>query len=121
MCCGYSKERSQHKQTREQATNVVTDRKRVKETWLILCQKASSLQCTVKPIISRHSKRRPKIGFQIPRTCFKPPFVIKLFVLSIFEWPLKTGLTVNALSLFLPVTTFVDCSSRLLMFFGSLY
>ena len=27
-------------------------------------------------------------------TCLKLPFVIKIFVLSIFEWPLKTGLTV---------------------------
>ena len=25
---------------------------------------------------------------------FKLPFVIKIFVLSIFEWPLKTGSTV---------------------------
>ena len=24
-------------------------------------------------------------------TCIKQPFVIKIFVLSIFEWPLKTG------------------------------
>ena len=28
----------------------------------------------------------------------KLPFVIKIFVLSIFEWPLKTGFTVNKLS-----------------------
>ena len=27
-------------------------------------------------------------------TFIKLPFVIKIFVLSIFEWPLKTGLTV---------------------------
>ena len=27
-------------------------------------------------------------------TFIKPPFVIKIFVLSIFEWPLKTGFTV---------------------------
>ena len=27
-------------------------------------------------------------------TCIKLPFVIKIFVLSIFEWPLKTGFTV---------------------------
>ena len=25
----------------------------------------------------------------------KPPFVIKIFVLSNFEWPLKTGFTVD--------------------------
>ena len=28
-------------------------------------------------------------------TCIKLPFVIKIFVLSIFEWPLNTGFTVN--------------------------
>ena len=27
-------------------------------------------------------------------TCIKLPFVIKICVLSIFEWPLKTGFTV---------------------------
>ena len=59
--------------------------------------------------ISKISKKKTKIGFQdqlslsaghkycrmlqhsaIPMTCIKPPFVIKVFVLSIFEWPLKT-------------------------------
>ena len=28
-------------------------------------------------------------------TFIKLPFVIKIFVLSIFEWPLKTGFTVH--------------------------
>ena len=28
-------------------------------------------------------------------TFIKLPFVIKIFVLSIFEWPLKTGITVT--------------------------
>ena len=61
--------------------------------------------------------KRPKIGFQdqlplnagqkycrllqeehssIFSTLIKLPFVIKIFVLSVFEWPLKTGLTVPA-------------------------
>ena len=31
---------------------------------------------------------------QILRTFIKLPFVCKIFVLSIFEWPLKTGFTV---------------------------
>ena len=31
-------------------------------------------------------------------TCIKLPFVIKIFVLSTFEWPLKTGFTVCSLS-----------------------
>ena len=60
-------------------------------------------------------KRKTKIGFQdrlslnagqkycrmlkwehsaIVLTFIKLPFVIKIFVLSMFEWPLKTGLTV---------------------------
>ena len=30
----------------------------------------------------------------IPSPCIKLPFVIKIFVLSIFEWPLYTGFTV---------------------------
>ena len=59
-------------------------------------------------------KRRPKLVYKMayrlmqvkhiadcsPRafcntfTFIKPPFVFKTFVLSIFEWPLKTGFTV---------------------------
>ena len=70
---------------------------------------------TVKPVLSGHSKRRPNIGFQdrlslnagqkycrmlqgehsaILLTFIKLLFVIKTFVLSIFEWLLKTGFTV---------------------------
>ena len=70
---------------------------------------------TVKPVLSGHSIRRSKIGFQdqlslnegqkycrmlqgehsaILSTFIKLLFVIKTFVLSIFEWPLKTGFTV---------------------------
>ena len=61
--------------------------------------------------------KRPNIGFQdqlslnagkkycrmlqgehsaILLTFIKLPFVIKIFVLSIFEWPLKTGFAVSA-------------------------
>ena len=71
---------------------------------------------TVKPVLSGHSKRRLKIGFQdqlslyagqnycrmlqwehsaILSTFIKLPFVIKPFDLSIFEWLLKTGFTVH--------------------------
>ena len=70
---------------------------------------------TVKPVLIGHSKRRPKIGFQdqlwlnagqkycrmlqgehsaILLTFIKLLFAIKTFVLSIFEWLLKTGFTV---------------------------
>ena len=69
----------------------------------------------VKPVLSCHSKIRPKIVFQdrlslnagqkycrmlqgehsaILSTFIKLPFVFKTFVLSIFEWPLKTGFAV---------------------------
>ena len=69
----------------------------------------------VKPALSGHSKRTPKIGFRyqlllnagqkycrmlplehsaILLTFIKLPFSIKTFILSIFKWPLKTGFTV---------------------------
>ena len=74
---------------------------------------------TVKPVLSGHSKKRPIFGFQgqlllnkgikgqkycrmlqrehsaIISTFIKLPFVIKIFVLSIFEWTLQTGFTVT--------------------------
>ena len=69
---------------------------------------------TVKPVLSGHTKRRPKLVFKtdyrlmqiksiaecskgspaILWTFIKLPFVIKIFALSIFEWPLKTDFTV---------------------------
>ena len=65
---------------------------------------------TVKPVLSGQSKRTPKLFFKTDYrlmqvksiaecskgsiTFIKLPFVIKIFVLSIFEWPLKTGFTV---------------------------
>ena len=39
-------------------------------------------------------------------TCIKLPFVNKICVLSIFEWPLKTGVTVHVF----PYITFCGCS-----------
>ena len=75
----------------------------------------STCFATVKPVLSGHSNRRSKIGFQdrfllnagqkycrmlqgehsaILSTFVKLTFVIKIFVLSIFEWPLKTDFTV---------------------------
>ena len=71
-------------------------------------------------MLSGHSKRRTKIGFQdhlslndgqkycrmlqvehtaILLTFIKLPFVIKIFVLSIFEWLLKTGFNVYSVVL----------------------
>ena len=70
---------------------------------------------TVKPVLSGHSKRTPKIGFQyrlslnadqkycrmlqgehsaILSTSIKLQFSINTLVLSVFKWPLKTGFTV---------------------------
>ena len=49
---------------------------------------------TVKPVLSSHSNRRPKLVFKTDYRlmqvksiayCSKLPFVIKIFVLSIFE------------------------------------
>ena len=70
-------------------------------------------RATVKPVLSGNSKRRPKCGFKtdyrfmqvksiaecpkhsaILSTFINLPFAIQTFVLSIFEWPLKTGFTV---------------------------
>ena len=71
---------------------------------------------TVKLVLGGHSKRRPKIGFEdgltlnagkkycrmlqgehsaILVTFIQLPFVIKIYVLYIFEWLLKTGCTVQ--------------------------
>ena len=70
---------------------------------------------TVNPVYKVHSQKIPKIGFQyqllfnagqkycrmlqgehsaILSTFIKLPFVIKIFVLSIFERPFYTGFTV---------------------------
>ena len=69
---------------------------------------------TVKPVLSGHSKKQPKIGFQdqlslnagqkvlqnAPRehsailsTCIKLPSVFETFILTIFDQLLKTGFT----------------------------
>ena len=82
---------------------------------LFLLYKGSVSPYTVKSVLSGHPKRRPNIGFQdqlslnagqkycrmlqwehsaILSTFINLPFTIKTFVLSIFEWPLKTGFTV---------------------------
>ena len=76
---------------------------------------------TVKPVLSGHSKRTPKIGFQyrlslnacqkycrmlhsaILLTCIKLSFSIKTLVLSIFKWPLKTGFTVFSIKNLIPL------------------
>ena len=73
-----------------------------------------------KTCVKRQLSRRPKIGFQdqlspnvgqkycrmlqgehsaILPTFIKLPFVIKFFVMSIFEWPFNTGFTVPVMRL----------------------
>ena len=61
---------------------------------------------TVKPVLSGHSKRLPKLVFitdyhlmQVKSiaessTFIKLPFSIKTSVLSIYKWPHETGFTV---------------------------
>ena len=62
---------------------------------------------TVKPVLSGHSKKDQLLLNASQKYCrmlqhsailstfiIKLPFVIKIFVLSIFEWPLKAGFTV---------------------------
>ena len=43
---------------------------------------------------SQALQNAPREHSAILLTVIKLPFVIKIFVLSIFEWPLKTGFTV---------------------------
>ena len=83
-------------------------------SWSIICDWGILLSYGKTCVKRPHSKRR-KIGFQdqlslsagqeycsmlqgehpaILSTFIKLPFVIKMFVLSIFEWPFYTGCTV---------------------------
>ena len=96
-----------------------------------LCYKNQNLMFRLncvysKTCLKRPLKKRPKIGFSdlsllnagqkncrmlqwehsaILLTFIKLPFVIKICVVSIFEWPLKTGFTV----LFLPLQENISC------------
>ena len=64
---------------------------------------------TVKPVLTGHSKGRPKIVFktdyhsmQVKNIAFiKLPFVSNIFILSNFAWPLKTGFTVVSINIIL--------------------
>ena len=65
--------------------------------------------CIVKPVYNGHSKKDRNLVFKTNarlmqfksiEDCFKGlPFVIKFFVLSIFEWQFYTGITVLIFSL----------------------
>ena len=75
-------------------------------------------KATVEPVLSGHSRQNKKLVFKtkyrlsagqmycrilqgehsaILSTFIKLPFVFKIFVLSISEWPLKTGFTVHTI------------------------
>ena len=78
------------------------------------CLSDDVLICTVKPVLSSHSTKHTKLVFKTDyhlmqvksitecskrafcntSTYIDPTSVIKIFVLSIFEWPFKTGFTV---------------------------
>ena len=94
----------------EQMTEVVTGRKRI-----------NRYQVYSKTCVKRPLAKRPNIGFQdqlslnagqkycrmpqgehsaILSTFIKLPFVNKIFVLSIFEWPFYTGFTINTIHTF---------------------
>ena len=67
---------------------------------------------TVKPFLNGHSQKDQKLVFKtnyrlmqvksiaehsaILSTFIKLPLVFKIFVLSIFEWPLKTGIIIKS-------------------------
>ena len=85
----------------------------------------------VKPVLSSHSKRRPKFFFKtnycsmpvkvlqnalrehyaILLTFIKLPFVFKILVSSFFEWPLKTGFTVTSYIHFQVLFLYHSCFS----------
>ena len=88
-----------------------------------MCTGNRSLQYS-KTCVKGQLSKRPQIGFQnqlslnagqkycrmlplehsaILWTFIKLPFVIKSFVLSVFEWPLKTGFTVLSTFIILQV------------------
>ena len=81
---------------------------------------------TVKPVLNSHSKMDQKLLFKtkyrliqvksiaesaILSTFIKLPFVSKIFILSIFEWPLKTSFTVGFVASTRDFGTSCNCES----------
>ena len=76
--------------------------------WIVHCScwEVNLVLYTVKPVYNGHSQKDQKLVFTtnyrlmqgehsaILSTFIKLPFDIKIFVLSIFEWPLNTGFNV---------------------------
>ena len=76
-------------------------------------QTVKHYNCYSKTCVKQPLSKRPKNGFQdqlslnacqkycrmLLSTCIKLPFVIKIFVLSIFEWTSYTGFTVERIGL----------------------
>ena len=86
----------------------------IPKTWMLVHILWAVDEYTVKPVLSNHFQKDRKLVFKtnycllqvksiaecckehsaILLTFIKLPFLIKIFVLSIFEWPLMTGFTV---------------------------
>ena len=77
-----------------------------------------------KTCLKRPLKKKTTIGFQdrlLLNAGQKLQLVIKIFVLSIFEWPLKTGFTVHRLQIYNQL--FIDsvCLNHILKVFSRIY
>ena len=59
------------------------------------CSKGSILQY-FQPACQKYCRMLQGEHSAILSTCIKQPYVIKIFVLSIFEWPFYTGFTVHS-------------------------
>ena len=72
----------------------------VSDTFLNTCKLLQGfepqLNSTVKPVLNGHLKERPKLVFKTDYRLMQVKIIasfFKIFVLSIFEWPLKTDFT----------------------------
>ena len=78
----------------------------IREHAPILAHTELLMACSLysKTCVKRPLSKRQKIGFedqlllmQVIAECIQPPFVIKIFVWSIFEWQFYTGFPVYEL------------------------
>ena len=60
-----------------------------------LMQVKSIAECSLEHSGQKYCRMLPREHSAILSTCIKPTYIFKNFVLSIFEWPLKTGFTVG--------------------------
>ena len=71
------------------------DKKLVSKTNYCLMQVKRIAECSLFNAGQTYCRMLHREHSAIRLTCIKLPFVIKIVVLSIFEWPLKTGSTVT--------------------------